>query len=161
MKSFKTWTDYHHRLNLIFHAIVAITMIPFVWLYLEIDTGKRMELTDDSIVLILFFLVSGSLIATSFLYKKKQLAFVDPSRSLREKLEEYFKVLLVSYALLEVSAVFATLAFFITANYLFVLIYIISLFVFSIYRPKIENAVRDLGLSEKEKKILINREVIA
>lgn len=160
MRKFKNWTEYHHRLNLTFHAIVALTMIPFVWLYLEIDSGERTQIFDDLVILILFLLVSSSLIATSFIYKINQLKLIDRTVSLREKLIAYFKVLLITYALLETSAVFATLAFYLTANYLFVIVYLISLFVFSVYRPKVETAVRDLNLNDREKNILINRSTI-
>ena len=66
-------------------------------------------------------------------------------------------VLLITYALLEGAALFATIAFFLTANYLFVVGYVVILFVFSIYRPKVDNAVQDLGLSDEEKQVLINR----
>jgi DMSO reductase anchor subunit len=160
MSTFKNWTDYQQRLNLIFHAIVAVTMLPFVWLYLEIDTERRTGALDDPIILILFLLVCVSLGGTSFLYKKKQFETFGSITTLREKLISYQRVMVVAYALLEGAAVFATLAFYLTANYLFVLVYIFVLFGFSLGRPSIDRICRELKLPNADKEILLNRDVI-
>lgn len=157
MSIFKNWTDYHQRLNLIFHAIVAVTMLPFVWLFLEIDTARRSGVFNDPVVLVLFLLVCISLSATSFLYKKKQLEGISSTDPLREKLIAYQRVLVVTYALLEGAAIFATVAFYLTGNYLFVLVYFFILFVFSLSRPNIDRTVRELKLSKMDRETLLNR----
>ncbi len=160
MSIFKTWTDYHHRLNLIFHAIVAITMLPFVWLFLEIDANGREGLLTDIVVILLFLLVCLSLTLTAFIYKKKHLKEAAGNSTLRSKLEAYLRVQIVNYALLEGSALFATLAFFLTASYLFVVAYILVLFVFSMNRPNLDRVSRELFLSKKERELLIDRKEI-
>jgi hypothetical protein len=160
MSTFKNWADYLQRLNLIFHAIVAVTMLPFVWLYLEIDTEQRTGAFDDPVILILFFLVCLSLAGTSILYKKKQLQVFSFQSSLREKLIDYQRVMIVVYALLEGSAVFATIAFYLTANYLFVFVYLLILFGFSLGRPTLDRISRELKLSSEDKNLLVNREDI-
>ena len=160
MSSFKNWTDYQQRLNFIFHAIVAVTMLPFVWLYLEIDTDRREGVFDDPVILILFLLICISLSLTSFLYKKKQLETIPHSNSLRDKLINYQRIMIVAYALLEGAALFATIAFYLTANYVFVLVYISALFAFSLGRPSLDRISRDLKLSKESREILINRDQI-
>ncbi|MCP4457051.1 MAG: hypothetical protein GY816_03335 [Cytophagales bacterium] len=160
MSIFKTWTDFHNRLNLIFHSIVAVTMLPFVWLFLEIDGNGREGVIDDTFVVVLFLLVCTSLTGTAFMYKKKQLEEVKNKPHLRTKLESYLHVLIVNYALLEGAALFATLAFYLTANYIFVVAYIFILFLFSLSRPNLERASRELFLSKDEREILANREEI-
>lgn len=161
MSTFKNWTDYQQRLNFIFHAIVAVTMLPFVWLYLEIDTERREGAFDDPVVLILFLLICISLTGTSFLYKKKQLEAIMPSNTLREKLISYQRIMVVTYALIEGAAVFATIAFYLTANYLFVLVYIFTLFAFSMGRPSVDRISRELKLSKENREMLLNRDPIA
>ena len=160
MSSFKNWTDYQQRLNFIFHAIVAVTMLPFVWLYLEIDTDRREGVFDDPVILILFLLICISLSLTSFLYKKKQLETIPNSNSMRDKLINYQRIMIVAYALIEGAALFATIAFYLTANYVFVLVYISTLFAFSLGRPSLDRISRDLKLSKENREVLINRDPI-
>jgi len=160
MSIFKTWKDYHHRLNLIFHAIVAVTMLPFVWLFLEIDTDRRTGMLIDPVLIGLFIAVCASLATTSFIYKKRQLTEAVHQPSLRQKLVAYQRILVVYYMLLEGAAIFATLAFYLTANYLFVVVYIFILFVFSLGRPHLERTCRELYLSKSEREILVDRKEI-
>ena len=160
MKTFKTWTDYHHKLNLIFHAIVAITMLPFVWLFLEIDSNEQNGIIIDIAIVTLFTLVCLSLTGTAYIYKKKQLEGVRNKSSLRIKLEMYLWVLIVNYSLLEGGALFATLAFYLTANYVFVVVYLFILFVFSLSRPNLDRTCRELYLNKEERELLINLEEI-
>ena len=160
MKTFKTWTDYHHKLNLIFHAIVAITMLPFVWLFLEIDSNEQNGIIIDIAIVTLFTLVCLSLTGTAYIYKKKQLEGVRNKSGLRIKLEMYLWVLIVNYALLEGGALFATLAFYLTANYVFVVVYLLILFVFSLSRPNLDRTCRELYLNKEERELLINLEEI-
>jgi hypothetical protein len=160
MSTFKNWTDYHHRLNLIFHAIVAVTMLPFVWLFLEIDTDRRSGAMTDPVLIGLFIAICTSLTVTAFIYKKKQITEAINQSTLRQKMIVYQRVLVVNYLLLEGAAIFATLAFYLTANYLFAVIYIFILFVFSLGRPHLDKACRDLYLNMSEREILIEREEI-
>ncbi len=161
MSSFKNWADYHQRLNLIFHGIVAMTMLPFVWLYLEIDSGNRGGVIDDSVVLVLFLIICLSLAATAYIYRSKQLIEALSKLTLRSKLESYMRLQIVSYALLEGSALFATIAFYLTANYLFVVVYIAVLFVFSLFRPQLDRTCRELKLNSEQRSILADRTEIA
>jgi len=160
MSIFKTWTDYHHRLNLIFHAIVAVTMLPFVWLLLEIDANARKGIVDDNFVVILFLLVCLSLTGTAYVFKKKQLEEAGKKESLRAKLDSYLRVLIANYALLEGAALFATLAFYLTASYVFVIVYIFVLFVFSLSRPNLERTCRELFLDKEDRELLIERKEV-
>jgi len=157
MSTFKNWSDYHKRLNLIFHTIVAVTMLPFVWLLLEMDANQGGGISNDPVVLVLFMAVCLSLTATGFLYKKKQIIEAINQSTLRLKLIVYQRVLVVMYMLLEGAAVFATLAFYLTANYLFVLVYIIVLFVFSLGRPHLERTCHELLLDNSERALLIEK----
>ena len=154
MSTFKTWTDYHHKLNLIFHAIVAITMLPFVWLFLEIDSKGRDGVITDVSVVVLFALVCLSLTGTAYIYKKKQLEEVGKKSGLRIKLDSYLRVLIANYALLEGGALFATLAFYLTASYVFVVVYLFILFVFSLSRPNLDRTCRELFLNKEERDLL-------
>ena len=160
MSIFKTWTDYHHRLNLIFHAIVAVTMLPFVWLFLETDANGREGLLEDSFLIILFLLVCLGLTGTAYMYKKKQLEEINRESILRIKLETYLRIQVVNYALLEGAALFATLAFYLTASYIFVVGYIFILFIFSLGRPNLDRVSRELYLTKEERELLADRKEI-
>lgn len=160
MSIFKTWTDYHHRLNLLFHAIVAVTMLPFVWLFLEVDANGREAVVSDIVVTILFLLICLSLAGTAHIFKKKQLTDASQKSTLRLKLDSYLRIQLANYALLEGSALFATLAFYLTASYVFVVVYIFLLFVFSLSRPNLERTCRELSIDKEEKDLLADRKDI-
>ena len=160
MSIFKTWTDFHHRLNLIFHAIVAVTMLPFVWLFLEVDANGKEGVLTDSVVVVLFLMVCLSLTGTAYMYKKKQLEEAGKKSNLRAKLDAYLRVQVANYALLEGAALFATLAFYLTASYIFVVVYIFILFVFSLSRPNLERACRELYLDKEERELLVDRKEI-
>lgn len=161
MATFKTWTDYQHRINLLFHAIVAITMLPFVWLYLEIDTKQRLGAYSDPVLVILFVAICFSLIWTARVVKKRQLTEMNVAETLRKKLEAYKRVLLIHYLFLEAAAAMATLGFYLSASYWFVVIYLFILFLFSLNRPHLDRTVRDLKLDQNEKKALAERAPIA
>lgn len=154
MSAFKNWPDYQKRLNLIFHTIVAITMLPFVWLLLKTDGAPREGLTQDPVVLVLFLAVCISLTLTGFLYKKKQMGEAIHQPELRQKLIVYQRILVVMYVFLESAAVFSTLAFYLTANYLFVLMYVIVLFVFTLGRPHLARTCTELHLSSADRGLL-------
>lgn len=77
--------------------------------------------------------------------------------SLREKLEVYSKLQTISFALLEGAALFATIGFFLTASYLFVVIYIAVLFVLSLTRPQLERTCKDLKLKKEDRNLLADR----
>ena len=156
MSAFKTWTDYHHKLNLIFHAIVAVTMLPFVWLFLEIDSNGQTGVISDIASIVLFALVSLSLTGAAYIYKKKCLEEIGRKSDLRAKLEAYLKILVVNYALLEGGALFATLAFYLTASYVFVVVYLFILLVFSLSRPNLDRTCRELYLNKEERALLID-----
>lgn len=160
MSIFKTWTDFHHRLNLIFHAIVAVTMLPFVWLFLEVDANGKEGVLTDNVVFILFLVICLSLTGTAYMYKKKQLEEASKKLNLRAKLDAYLRVQVANYALLEGAALFATLAFYLTASYIFVVVYIFILFVFSLSRPNLERTCRELYLDKEERGLLGDREEI-
>jgi hypothetical protein len=161
MKSFKTWTDYHHRINLVFHAIVAFTLLPFTWIFLQIDSATREKLTQDWFIMFLLALPSLSLAFTADVVGKKLVGEAVAKPTLREKLDAYFRAQVVMYAMLETGAIFATIAFYITTHYLFVVVYVLLLFVFSLKRPTLDKVSRELLLPKAEREVLANREEIA
>jgi len=148
------WEVFYQKLSLIFHAIVAITMLPFVWLLLNLDKKQPEEITQDPVVIALFLAVCASLTATGFLYKKKQIVEARYQHSLRLKLIVYQRILVVMYLLLEGAAIFSTMAFYLTANFLFVAMYVLVLFVFTLGRPHIQRTCGELMLSNEERTIL-------
>ena len=65
-KTFTNWSDFYRHINLVFNAIIAVSLLPFGWVYLEIESAGMGSsiLVDDqilyfnsiSLILILVFL---------------------------------------------------------------------------------------------------------
>lgn len=160
MPSYKTWTDYHSKLNLIFHAIVAFSMIPFAWFYLEIEADRLLVLIENKWFTGIVAVVSVLPMPGAYLHRKRGVKAIGNGKLLRDRMDGYFSVLIESFVLLEVTALIAMLGFYLTHSYVFVIIYALDLFFFSVQRPTLDQTARDLLLSKEEKKLLENRDAI-
>jgi len=135
-------------------------LLPFIWLLMEVQSAKHQALTKDPFVIILFSAIAIVLVAMAYMYKKRQLSLATYKETLRQKLDAYLSAQIIHFALLEGSALFATIALYLTANYLFIVIYLVTLFLFSLSRPSLERTNRELQLNKEERTVLIDRKEI-
>jgi hypothetical protein len=161
MSTYKNWTEYHHKINLIFHGIVAITMLPFIWLLMESQTSQLAVVSNDPVIIIFFGLTCIVLSAVAYMYKKRNLPGAVNQEQLRSKLDSYTTTLIIHFAFLEGAALLSTLALYLTSHTLFIVLYILILFVFSLSRPNMDRTFRELQLNRQEREIISERKEIA
>ena len=125
-------------------------MLPFLWLFLEIDANGREALVEDQFFTVLFLVICAGVMICASYYRKIQNQSASRLTELNAKMEAYFRVQVVTFLILEGAAIMATLAFYFTASYLFVLAYFFILFLFSVARPTLDRVSRNLMLSKDE-----------
>ena len=83
-----------------------------------------------------------------------ELLKVAPTESVIEKLGKYRTFKIISWAILEGAGLFSLIAFYITSNYLYVIIFILIFIFFLLNRASREGFVQDIQLSVSEKDTL-------
>lgn len=156
---FKTPEDFHNRLGFIFHAILAVPLAAFVYLFLEIkNRGMEPGLQNGQDAwLIIAGLATVSFIAVFLSYRhfRKRLRSVQQLENLREKLPPYFTQLLKFYAVIEGSSLLMILGLYLTTSSVFIVSYMFLLLVLSINRPTPQKYVKDLNLTKEESDIVL------
>ncbi|MEP2772521.1 MAG: hypothetical protein ABJH05_10245 [Fulvivirga sp.] len=156
---FKTPEEFHNRLGFIFHAILAVPLAVFVYLFLEIknrgmepnlQNGQEAWLLIGSITIISFVMVF-----LSYRHFRKGLRSVHQLSSLKEKLPPYFTHLLKFYAVIEGSSLLMILGLYLTTSSVFIVGYMFLLLVLSLNRPTPQKYVKDLNLTKEESDIVL------
>ncbi|MEQ8472707.1 MAG: hypothetical protein RIC35_16065 [Marinoscillum sp.] len=154
--SYNKWERFYHRLNLIFNGIVAITLIPFAFIFLETQTDfpdpPAIDGSMEMVVKVLLIVLAAAIIGLAQVYAKKSLISVQQTEGLGERLNAYLKVKVRSYAILEFAALLACLGLFLTKDQIFSFVYVFVLFIFSLGRPTFERVAREVKVSEKKLK---------
>ena len=152
---FENWEDYHHQLYRIYHGIIAITLVPFFLLFLELEVAQFSEPRVIGIwvyVMILVLIPACSYLSwivwrgSVFSYTEQEL--------LREKLVEFRRVEVRKFLVLEGVCALGLAGLWLTAHYLFILVYFAVLVQFSFLRPSEDRLIRNLKLTKKEREQL-------
>ena len=162
MRDFKNWPDYHHRINLVYHGIIATSLVPFAIVFLEVDSGKRVVsfITSLEWLFISFVIVIvGLLSLLAWKNVSRSLNQIIEKTSIKEKLEAYFKLQLRRYLLLEFGALISLVGLWLTANYIFIISYLIVLVQFSLIRPSQDKVIRDLQFDQDDRTRLRSNEL--
>lgn len=152
---------FYVRLNLIFNGIVASSIIPFAFIFLQNRRDRPQPLlegnTADTVKIICIVLSLGILIFANW-QGPKLLAKARKRNSLKEKLNVYLGQKMQHYALIEAAAIISLVGFYLLKDQLFSFIYIGVIFVFSIHRPRFGRVAKELGVSETELAQLANND---
>lgn len=152
---FHNWEDYHHQIYRIYHGIIALTLVPFFLLFLEIEVADISEPRVSSVWVNLSLLTLIPLCGYLswmvwkggfFQYQKREL--------LKEKLIEFRKVEVRKYLVLEGVCALGLFGLWLTAHYLFIIAYFAVLAQFSFLRPSEDKLIRSLNLTKKEREQL-------
>lgn len=153
-QSYNKWERYYHQLHLIFNGIVASSLIPFLFVFLETKKGGAIPLILDEIasdlVMGACLLLTIGMLVFALKSRKKQLATIDAHASLAGQLRQYLRVKLRLYVWLEIAGLSSLAGLYITKVQLFVFFYLIVLFVFSQVRPTYDSVVQEMKLKEDE-----------
>ncbi|MFT6854307.1 MAG: hypothetical protein ACJA0X_000266 [Cyclobacteriaceae bacterium] len=151
------WERYFHKLNIFFHGIVAISMIPFAYAFLETqkDFSDPPMVVGDQAMALKFTLIAISLaiLVIAFRYDKKR-NFIGSNLDLVDRLSVYSKHNVRFYLLIQLSAIAACSGLYLLKDQFFSFLYVIVLFVFSQTRPTYDRVMSQNELSEEEKEEL-------
>ena len=164
MKSkLKSWRDFHNRINLVYHAIIAVSLIPFALVFLDIDSGEdsvsQLEGQTEIIVIIILLV---TVFTTSFRVwrnVKEKYETISQDWNIKKRLIIYFNFQIKRYMQLEVGAVISLVGLWLTTNYAFVVAYLLVLVQFSLIRPSQDKVIRDLKLSKADREKLRSDEL--
>lgn len=157
-KRYKSWTEFYQRYMLIYNAIIAFSLFPFVWIFLELERGSGGQNLLSGTILYIFDGVMASILGGALKWihshSKKRVKDVNASMDLGLKLGAYEKIKSQKFILFELIAVAAMAFTYLNSDYVFVIFYLFILFLFSIDRPRYEHIVKDLQLSKEEQSII-------
>ena len=141
---------------MIFHGIIASTMIPFAWVFLETQKefpdGPLVSGTPGMVLNAVLVILSAGLIGLSQYLGRKSITKIRQQDQIREKLNVYLSEKIVLYAILESAALLSLVGLYLSKQHVFTVIYLIVLFVFSLQRPSFDRVSRETGVRESDLK---------
>ncbi|REE05807.1 hypothetical protein [Marinoscillum furvescens] len=155
-QSYNNWEQYYHQVNVVFHGVIAASLIPFAYAFLE--TQKQFPdapmVEGELLTVVKFALVvlAGGLLALAQMQRPKLIAKVREVDGLQPRLKAYLRKMLIYYMVLETAAVVAFVGLLVSKDQLFSLIYVVVIFTFSLTRPTFDRIARETGIPEKELK---------
>ncbi|MBL6448345.1 hypothetical protein JMN32_18675 [Fulvivirga sp. 29W222] len=159
--SFKSPESFHNKLGFVFHAMLALPLAAFVYLFLELRHRElQPALDNNAIVFILTYLLPvlgvAAVVGGYFMFKK-ELKTVNLKGALRYKLEAYYIASLKLYGLIELGSVIFVVGLYLTTSAVFVLFYVLLLFFMSLNRPTPQKYIGDLRLTEGEREVILHK----
>ena len=157
---FKNFDEYQSKLGLVFHGTLAIPLLPFAILFLEIKNRGYHGIIEpgllaNAINYAIPFL-SGLLVAQGFSILKRKVRQVEEMNTLKEKLMLYYSAAVPLYIYVSVACLFLAIALWVTTAGIVIVAFVIILFVMSLNRPTTARYVKILKLDKEEKDIIMN-----
>lgn len=159
--TFKSPEDFHNKLGFIFHAMLALPLAVFVYLFLEIrHRDLEPVIIQESLIDVLRYLLpiaAAGIVAGGYYWFKKQLSIVNEQKALQERLSLYFKNSILFYAFIELASVILVGGLYLTTSAIFIIGYVLLLFLMSLNRPTPQKYVSDIRLSKAERDIILHK----
>lgn len=155
-KRFNTWNDFHHQINQIYHLFIAISLIPFSIVFLEIDSSKSFSIENGAtsyFIILSVLLLSGYTSWYAWKGDRTKYQLID-NMTIREKLKEYRTKNILKYVFLLIAGVLSLAGLWIISSYLFVIAYFAVLAQYSFLRPSMDRVIRDVRLTKDEREML-------
>lgn len=155
--NFQTWSDYHHQIYRIYHGMIALSLVPFFLLFLELEVANSEESQGAQMI---EWLVLISFIPLSFyfcwtVWKGPRFTYdLKENQSIREKLILFRKVELEKYTWMSIACALVLLGLWLTSHYLFVICYFAILAQFSFLRPSEDRMIRTLRFTKRQREQL-------
>ena len=162
--SFNNWNEFYQRYVLIFNLIVVVSLVPFGWMYLQLEHGLFQPYFSDSTTqwvgagAMLPLIAYGLL--RSFREARRNILAIPRDWSVRNKLAQYYKLQMRKFIMYEVMAIVSLAGMLMFQPIAFAIFYIFILFVFSLDWPKYVKVVEHLRLSKEEQEVLATSEVL-
>lgn len=157
----KSPEEFHNKLGFIFHALLALPLAVFVYLFLEIrHRNLQPALNNDSymslLTIVLPIIATVAVGVGYYLYRQDQ-KVVNAQQRLQDKLSVYYEISVKFYAFIAVAAVLVVIGLYLTISPIFTVAYVLLLFLMSLNRPSIRKYVRDIKLTKEEKDIILHK----
>lgn len=151
---YNNWERFYHRFNLIFHGIIAGSLLPFAFVFLETQKefpdAPLIEGMESMVIKMLLVVLAGVLIFLAQSYRKTVIREVQALSEIKEKLDLYLSKKLIQYGILAGAAVAGLLGLYLTKDQLFSFVFVVVLFVFSLVRPTFDRVSAEIGVGPKD-----------
>lgn len=166
MIEFKTGEDFYNKIYLHFNALIAITLIPFGILLLNIQKEVNLEPIlqgqwPTGIVLALVSLFVVFLIYKGITNYQAGMRSFDKTCSLREKLAKYYSFSIQKYLWISGACAITVVGLFLTRSSVLIPGYVLCLVLLSIGRPTLQDMIAKMKMTPEEINILYKKENIA
>lgn len=154
---FENWAAFYQRINMIFHSVIGLTLLPFAWVYLELEQRARsplLSLDYPYLVYVGVGLMVGILLYKTYQKTRDSIATINPKIRLQEKLNLYYEISVRHYLILGTCSLICLMFTFLLQGYFFAIYYIFILFLFSLHRPRYDHIIKKLKLTDKETEVL-------
>lgn len=161
--SYKSADVYFFRFSLIFYVLMALPMIPFIIIYLAMQEGNVTPVMGESmntvLTLVLAALAFGNVVMGMKFYRK-EMAALDSSMPLREKLDLFFHASVIQFSCLEAATVIAVVGLYLTKTIFFVLLFLGMVIIFAQVRPDLRRMTKELRFSKEEEGVIYEKKEI-
>ncbi len=150
--------DFERRISLIFHGTIALTLLPFVFLYLEFTHDGLVALYEGYFFVEAGVLAGvGILMLVAFRQYRRHLGEMEVSESLDKKFEQLFQVYLGFYLRMFLAGLVLVFTYWLTAAAGMVIGYVVLLFLLSLHRPTRDRFSRDLPVTGAERDFILQK----
>jgi len=150
-KPFNSWSAFYQQINFVFNSIIAVTLLPFAWIFLELEKGSIEPLFQTSyawVIYLLFAVGLGYVLYDAFKKIKKNIQSIPADFSENERMTLYYEMHAQHYLLLGSCALVSMVATYVMQVYFFAICYLVILFFFSLNRPKFDRIIKELKITQ-------------
>lgn len=150
--------QYFNTLNLIYYFMVAGPLAVFTYFYLKFAQQGIIQTAfpdqPNPLVIYVIPLATIGVIGLAYLIYRHLMHKIDLSLPLAEKLSMFARHAIVKYAFLEVASLLIVAGFALSKLKFYIVLYVITLVVFSFHRPTQRRVGNELKLNKEEKEKL-------
>ncbi|MCV9385339.1 hypothetical protein [Reichenbachiella ulvae] len=163
-KKYKNGEEYYNKIYTLFNLSVAITLLPFGYLVLEKHSGDLVSMPIDEwkhwVISLPVVIALGWIMWRSQQNFKEDKKAAKSVEGLRNKLDAFQQLLSRRFAIYTGIGAVCTMMLYLTGSGLFIMAYVASMILLSLSRPTLNLIIDELGLSEEEEKIIMEKREI-
>lgn len=153
--TFRDIKEFDQKIGLWFHGSLALPLLIFIFLYLEITHDSLPPLLGHNDLITWGILAASTVIAwLAYSAYRHGLADIRREMNLWDKLQLLCQIYIRLYKGFLISSLIMVGGYYITGSVILLVGYIFILFILSLYRPAKHRYLRDLPLTTEEKKIV-------
>ena len=157
----KSPEEFHQKLGLIFHALLAIPLALFIYLFLELRHNNPLPILNNKLLLVFATYslpILGVLLGwIGYRRWRRNLSQINREDNLPVMLSNYGKSMTNFYYYTAASSAIWVLGLYLTTSYLFIAGYVVLLFFMSLQRPTPKKYVEDLNLTGENRNIILQK----